>query len=66
VSLRGPNIYPSSGVWTGISRELSPDTPLLPVVTHPVEEDEESGPMTKEELRDKIDWEGGGPCSIAP
>jgi hypothetical protein len=56
VSLKGPNIYPTSGLWFGVSRELNPDVPLTPVITHPIEEKER---MTKAELAARIDWEGG-------
>ena len=38
MSLGGPSIYPSVLSWLGISRELTAGTPLVPVVTHPLEQ----------------------------
>ena len=38
MALGGPNIYPSVLSWLGISRELTAGTPLVPVVTHPLEQ----------------------------
>ena len=38
MSLGGPNIYPSVLSWLGIARELTAGTPLVPVVTHPLEQ----------------------------
>jgi hypothetical protein len=38
VSLGGPNIYPSVLRWAGIAREETAGTPLVPVVTHPLEQ----------------------------
>ena len=35
--LGGPNIYPGVLSWLGIARELTVGTPLVPVITHPVE-----------------------------
>jgi hypothetical protein len=38
VALGGPNIYPGVLSWLGIAREMTAGTPLVPVVTHPLEE----------------------------
>lgn len=38
MALGGPNIYPSVLSWLGIARELNAGTPLVPVVTHPLEQ----------------------------
>jgi hypothetical protein len=38
VALGGPNIYPSVLSWLGIARELNVGTPLVPVVTHPLDQ----------------------------
>ena len=38
MSLGGPSIYPSVLSWLGISRELTAGTPLVPVVTHPLDQ----------------------------
>lgn len=36
MSLGGPNIYPADLTWLGLARELTAGTPLVPVVTHPM------------------------------
>ncbi len=36
MSLGGPNIYPGVLSWLGIARELTVGTPLVPVITHPL------------------------------
>jgi hypothetical protein len=38
VSLGGPNIYPGVLSWLGIARELTVGTPLVPVITHPLDQ----------------------------
>ena len=38
MALGGPNIYPSVLSWMGIARELTAGTPLVPVVTHPLDQ----------------------------
>ena len=38
MALGGPNIYPSVLSWLGIARELNAGTPLVPVVTHPLDQ----------------------------
>jgi hypothetical protein len=38
MSLGGPSIYPGVLSWLGIARELTAGTPLVPVVTHPLEQ----------------------------
>jgi len=38
MSLGGPNIYPGVLSWLGLARELTAGNPLVPVVTHPVEQ----------------------------
>jgi len=37
-SLGGPNIYPEVLRWLGIARELTVGTPLVPVITHPMDQ----------------------------
>ena len=34
MSLGGPSLYPGSGLWIGISREITPRTPPEPVTTN--------------------------------
>lgn len=38
MSLGGPNIYPGVLSWLGVARELTAGTPLVPVITHPLEQ----------------------------
>lgn len=38
MALGGPNVYPNVLTWAGIARELTVGTPLVPVITHPVEQ----------------------------
>jgi hypothetical protein len=40
VTLGGPNIYPGVLSWLGVARELTVGTPLSPVITHPVEQNQ--------------------------
>jgi hypothetical protein len=40
VALGGPNIYPGVLSWLGVARELTVGTPLAPVITHPVEQNQ--------------------------
>ena len=40
MSLGGPNIYPGVLSWLGVARELTVGTPLVPVVTHPIEQNQ--------------------------
>jgi hypothetical protein len=40
VALGGPNIYPGVLSWLGVARELTVGTPLVPVITHPVEQNQ--------------------------
>ena len=40
MALGGPNIYPGVLSWLGIARELTVGTPLVPVITHPVEQNQ--------------------------
>lgn len=40
MSLGGPNIYPGVLSWLGIARELTVGTPLVPVITHPIEQNQ--------------------------
>jgi hypothetical protein len=37
VALGGPNVYPSDLTFMGLARELTAGTPLVPVITHPLE-----------------------------
>lgn len=38
MALGGPNIYPGVLSWLGLARELTVGTPLVPVITHPLEQ----------------------------
>src|SRR5215472_8846143 len=38
MALGGPNIYPGVLSWLGLARELTVGTPLVPVITHPMEQ----------------------------
>ena len=38
MALGGPSIYPGVLSWLGIARELTVGTPLVPVITHPLEQ----------------------------
>ena len=38
MALGGPNIYPGALTYAGIARELTVGTPLVPVITHPLEQ----------------------------
>ena len=38
MALGGPNIYPGVLSWLGIARELTVGTPLVPVITHPLDQ----------------------------
>ncbi len=38
MALGGPSIYPGVLSWLGLSRELTVGTPLVPVITHPLEQ----------------------------
>lgn len=38
MALGGPNIYPGVLSWLGVARELTVGTPLVPVITHPLEQ----------------------------
>ncbi len=40
MALGGPNIYPAVLSWLGVARELTAGTPLVPVVTHPLEQND--------------------------
>ncbi len=40
MALGGPNIYPGVLSWLGVARELTVGTPLAPVITHPVEQNQ--------------------------
>ncbi len=38
MALGGPNIYPGVLSWLGVARELTAGVPLVPVITHPLEQ----------------------------
>lgn len=38
MSLGGPNIYPGVLSWLGVARELTVGAPLVPVITHPLDQ----------------------------
>jgi hypothetical protein len=38
VALGGPNIYPGVLTWLGVARELTAGTPVLPAITHPLDQ----------------------------
>ena len=40
MTLGGPNIYPGVLSWLGLARELTVGTPLVPVITHPIEQNQ--------------------------
>jgi hypothetical protein len=40
VALGGPNVYPNVLRYLGLARELTAGTPLVPVITHPVEQNQ--------------------------
>jgi hypothetical protein len=40
VALGGPSIYPGVLSWLGVARELTVGTPLVPVITHPLNQAE--------------------------
>jgi hypothetical protein len=53
VALGGPNIYPGVLSWLGIARELTVGTPLVPVITHPLNQSEFEPEDTPKFLDDK-------------
>ena len=53
MSLGGPNIYPGVLSWLGISRELTAGTPLVPVITQPIEQNDFSPEDMPKFLDDK-------------
>jgi hypothetical protein len=52
VTLGGPNIYPGVLSWLGLARELTVGTPLVPVITHPVEQNNFEPEDTPKFLKD--------------
>lgn len=53
MSLGGPNIYPGVLSWLGVARELTVGTPLVPVITHPLEQSIFEPEDTPKFLQDK-------------
>jgi hypothetical protein len=53
MALGGPNIYPGVLSWLGIARELTVGTPLVPVITHPLNLSEFEPEDTPKFLDDK-------------
>jgi len=52
VALGGPNIYPGVLSWLGVGRELTVGTPVVPVITHPVEQNQFEPEDTPKFLKD--------------
>ena len=53
MALGGPNIYPSVLSWLGIQRELTAGTPLVPAVTHPLDQSDYSPEDMPKFLKDQ-------------
>jgi hypothetical protein len=53
MTLGGPNIYPGVLSWLGLARELTVGTPLVPVITHPLNQAEFEPEDTPRFLDDK-------------
>lgn len=51
--LGGPNIYPGVLTWLGVARELTTGTPLVPVITHPMDQGSFEPEDTPKFLQDK-------------
>ena len=51
--LVGPNIYPGVLSWLGVARELTAGTPLVPVITHPLDQNDYSPEDMPKFLDDK-------------
>ena len=52
MTLGGPNIYPGVLSWLGVARELTVGTPVNPVITHPVEQNQFEPEDTPKFLKD--------------
>jgi len=53
VALGGPNIYPGVLTWLGVARELTGGVPVLPVITHPLDQGSFEPEDTPKFLQDK-------------
>lgn len=53
MALGGPNIYPGVLTWLGVARELTGGVPVLPVITHPLEQGAFEPEDTPKFLQDK-------------
>lgn len=53
MALGGPNIYPGVLTWLGVARELTGGVPVLPVITHPLEQGSFEPEDTPKFLQDK-------------
>jgi len=53
VSLGTPNVYPNVLTWLGVARELTAGTPVLPVITHPLDQNSFEPEDTPKFLDDK-------------
>jgi len=53
VSLGTPNVYPNVLTWLGVARELTGGTPVLPVITHPLDQNSFEPEDTPKFLDDK-------------
>jgi hypothetical protein len=53
VPLGGPNVYPSVETYLGLARELTAGTPLVPVITHPLDQSQFEPEDTPHFLDDK-------------
>lgn len=53
MSLGTPNVYPNVLTWLGVARELTGGTPVLPVITHPLDQNSFEPEDTPKFLDDK-------------
>ncbi len=53
MALGGPNIYPGVLTWLGVARELTGGVPVLPVITHPLDQGSFEPEDTPKFLQDK-------------
>jgi hypothetical protein len=53
MSLGGPNIYPGNLSYLGVAREMTAGTPLVPVITHPLDQSDYSPEDMPKFLKDQ-------------
>ncbi len=53
MSLGTPNVYPNVLTWLGVARELTAGTPVVPVITHPLDQNSFEPEDTPKFLDDK-------------